>query len=155
MSRYILIQDFCRKHDVTPSNLYVRKSLGTIPGSAFKKIPGNASLIDEEFFEKRKLFKRKVWLECHDYYYFLTMYSTDSDLAWWLHRVDGSISIDSWTSFICNRLFSEQDDDITDYRVSRLFYAFYRYSRWLIRGIFIRGQMPRWKRDIYVLLDKY
>jgi len=130
--------------------------VGTLPISVFKEgLKRGQRLINEEFFIRRREFKKKVWLESHDMYYFLTKHNTRLDLARLLHKVDVSITVETWNSFLAVTLFLLQRDDVMSYNVNGLMWKFYRYARWLIRALFIKVEVPPNKRDLSILLDRF
>jgi len=132
-----------------------KKSVGNIPSCAFASNGKKFKLIDVNFFLKRQDFVRKVWLNSHDNYYFLTRYISTNELCFLLNKIDGSISKGVWNSFIHNNLFLNGGQGLSDYRIKRIRWAFYRYSRWLIRGLFILANVKPQHRDISVLLDRH
>ena len=86
MSDIITIQDFCERHDAFATTIYVRKTKGHINPSAFSLNCEGVVMISESFFIRRKAFQKKIWLESHDFYYFLTKHMNEADLCRMLHK---------------------------------------------------------------------
>jgi hypothetical protein len=157
VSKFISVIDFIEKYDLNISSIYVQKGKKIIPESVFKKISERKLLVDESFFTRRLDFRRRLWLESHNNYFFLTKHITAWKLAKILNRVDSSLSVDSWNVFMSSRLFATLPTSITSFRTTEVLYKFYRYTRWIIRGLFIKygRYVPDRKKIIARVLDNY
>jgi len=155
VSKFILLEEFIEKHDVNLNVLYVNKGKNFYPDAVFLKQAKRKMLIDENFFIKRCVFKKKVWNESHDFYFFLTRHISNLQLARLLYKIDKKHSVHSWNNFLAVTLFGLRREDILSYKVEGLTMKFYRYSRWLIRALFVKVGIPLEKRDIKVLLNRY
>lgn len=155
MTSMLRVDDFAYRYEVSVSNVYVKKSEGLIAPYAFSKNSGGSVYVNEDFFLRRKEFKKKVWLQSHDMYYFLTKHLSDTAVSKLLNKIDNSISYESWNTFLATALFSNSITSILSYQVNDLAWKFYRYARWLIRAIFIKAGIPPKNRDIAIILDNY
>jgi len=154
MSALLKIETFSKKYDVSIANVYVQKAEGKIAPSVFTMHNKGCMFINEDYFLRREEFKKKVWLESHDMYYFLTLHSRDADLVRWLCKIDDTVEFHTWQMFISRNLFMPSYSSILSCRVEGLAWKFYRFARWLIRAIFIKSGVRLENRDIKVLLDK-
>ena len=155
MCKLMSIESFAEKHNVNTSTVYAGKSNGVYNGYAFQTRQKEHDLINESFFVRRYKFKRKVWLESHDLFYFLTRHMKAVQLSELLHKMDKNHSPESWNHFQSKTLFAFQSESILNYRVDGMSMKFYRYARWLVRGLFILKRVKPEHRDLKVLLDKY
>jgi len=155
VSKFVPIDDFIENYDTNLNALYQNKHIGIIPSFVFITFKRGETFIDEEFFIRRVEFRNRVWLESHDMYFFLTKHNSRVYIAELLHKIDDSVSIDTWNSFLHTALFRSPKDSILFYQVRGLAMKFYRYARWLIRALFIKTRVPLAKRDINIILDRY
>lgn len=153
MSKLISVEDFGEKYEQDPNYIYVMRYNGVIPDEVLVKKSSRRSLVDESYFVRRKEFKKRIWNESHDNFYFLTKHLASFQLALLLHKVDPLVSRDTWNSFISVTLFSFGNDSIFSYKPSMLQWKFWRYSRWLIRAAFVLVDVKPINRDIDVLLE--
>jgi len=156
MPRWIKVVDFAEKHNFNVNIIYVDKHKGKIPESAFLKSK-DSFFIDESFFTKRLDFRKRLWLEAHDAYYFLTKHKSLTDIAKILNRIDPSFTYMSWVTYMSGTLFASLPSSITIFKTTELLYKFYRYTRWIIRGIFIKfGRfVPDRRKLVASVLDNY
>ncbi len=152
MCSFIKIATFADKYDLTIDNVYVQKS--KVSPLAFRKSARDRTQVDETHFLRRKNFKKKVWLESHDMYYFLARHLTDVDISRLLVSVDPSVNVTTWNIFLNRTLFMTDESSIMHMKVYGLSWKFYRYARWLVRAIFKKAGVRVENRDIKVLLDK-
>ena len=120
---------FCEKHNITKENLY------STCRHLYVKID-NKNYIDEDFFIKRQEFRKKVWLQSHDYYYMLSYFLRDYTMAKILSRYTG-IKQTSWSSFLNKDLFSLAwlDGSILNYKIPMKQWAFFRVTSFLVKGL--------------------
>lgn len=155
MKKFIPFKEFEHFYGEAPLHkLYMMRKYGSIQPSAFSK-KDNILLLDINFLFRRKDFQRKVRSEAHDNFYFLTQHNSYSYIAKLLFKIDDSHSVHCWITFLSSGLFRSADDDILSYKTDMMLMKFYRYSRWLIRGLFVIKNVKPWNRDINVLLDMY
>ena len=154
VSKWIKVAVFAEKHNVLLNSIYVKRSIGVLPKSIFKKIPKDGLYIDENYINRRNAFKKKVWLESHNNYYFLTKNFSPYYLSKMLNIIDPTKSIDNWNNFMSRYLFSVVDRSYLTYKIKDTLYKFYRYTRWIIQIAFRKLNIPMEKRDILVLIDR-
>lgn len=157
VSKWIKAIDFAEKHGFSVAIIYTDKHNGKIPESAFSLNNDGHYLIDESFFSRRLDFRKRVWLEAHDNYYFLTKHSTLTDIAKILNRIDPSQSVNCWVAYMSSALFASLPTSITVFKTTELLYKFYRYTRWIIRGLFIKygRYVSDRKKIVASVLDNY
>ena len=157
VNKWIKAIDFAEKHGFSVAIIYTDKHNGKIPESAFSINNDGHYLIDENFFIRRLDFRRRLWLESHDNFYFLTKYISPWELAKILNRVDPSYSVDSWNVFMASRLFATLPTSVTIFKTPTSLYNFYRYTRWIIRGLFIKygRYVSDRKKIVASVLDNY
>jgi len=153
--KFIPFREFGNIYGQTQLNkLYVMRSRGEVLPSAFST-DKKTLLVDINFFILRKELQTKVWLESHDNFYFLTRHMSASFISELLFKLDDSHSVDSWNVFLNKQLFSVLSESILAYKTEGMILKFYRYSRWLVRSLFILEKVKPQHRDISVLLDRY
>jgi len=156
-SSWIKVGEFCDKYNCSINSIHAGKFNGRYPPSVFKFLTARILLINENWFLRRVLFVRKVWLEAHDAYYFLTKHLSIFELSTLLCKIDDSKTVESWNVFFNKSLFSPLNDNIVNVFMSMALYKFHRHSRWLIRGLFIisgRFVLDR-KKVVNNILDNY
>jgi len=154
VSKWIKVAVFAEKHNVLLNSIYVKRCESILPKSIFKKIPKDGLYIDENYINRRNAFKKKVWLESHNNYYFLTKNFSPYYLSKMLNITNPSISIDNWNNFMSRYLFSVVDRSYLACRIKKTLYRFYRYTRWIIQMAFRKLKIPVKNRDIMVLIDR-
>jgi len=153
--KFIPFREFGNIYGQTQLNsLYVMRCKNEIPTVAFA-LDKKTNLVDVNFFVRRKKFQTKVWLEAHDNYFFLTRHMSASFLSKLIFEIDDTHTIDSWNMFFHKTLFRSMKENILAYMIDGMLMKFYRYSRWLIRGLFILANVKPQHRDTSVLLDRY
>ena len=145
------INDFSDKYKVSAGAIYVGKHNGSLSSNAFKA-QYNSLFVDEEYFIRRERFKRKVWLESHDMFYFLTKHLSILEVASMLSEFSGKKS--NWSSWMNGPLFQIDDTSIINCKVNSKAWEFYRIARWIIRRLFVKARVPVSKRDITILLER-
>ena len=137
MPRYLKMNVFADKYGLDENMLYVMRSAGRLPKNIFVRPKPREMMVDELFFTRRQVFKKKVWLENHDNFFMLTENHSMRDLARLILKVEGleinDKNLSTWDTFLGDRLFRLIDDSITDYKLSPMTWKFYRISRWLIQ----------------------
>ena len=146
-AKMILKGDFCEKYGVDNNTFYV---------SIFKKASKPMSTkhsIDENFFIRRKEFSKRVWLQCHENYYFLSRHLKDYELSKILSIFTSNIQ--SWSTFISTNMFTTIDErGIFDYKVKPKMWQFFRLTTAIIRKIFKIARVKRENRDLSVLIER-
>jgi hypothetical protein len=132
-SSFIDLNDFCEKYDLNRNSFDSMRSRGFFPKHIFRGSK-RYTQVDENYFWLRKQKIKSMWLKAHDNYYSLMEhFTTESELAKTLHKLDKSKSSSTWGDFIYNHLFRILSDGITDVKINKRLYFFLRYSNWLIR----------------------
>ena len=152
MKKFITVDDFSGKYDKPKGQISVMKHSGSIPVQALSKI-GTKWYIDENYFIRRLEFANKVWLECHDMYYFLNGDSENNELAKKVHKIDGTRSFEAWQGFILHSLFSRSELNIFKIKVNPLMWKFFRAARHIVNREFIVRGVPKENRNIRDILD--
>jgi len=153
-NHYILLVDFCAKHDISRTNVHVQNSLGRFDDRAIKSAGhGTYSYINEQYFVRRKQFKFYVWDTNHTMYYFLRTTMKNSDLARLLAE-QTSMTATSWATWMSTTMWYTNDSSILDYKVSDNSWAFFREVRAIIRQMFRKLNIPMKNRDLETLLMK-
>jgi hypothetical protein len=131
---------FCEKYDVDKALLYVLIHQGSAPRTILKKY-GKETIVDEEWFTSRIDFKHKIRNLAHSYYYFLSKHLSDLSIGRALNKIDSSVNPECWSVFMSTTLFSLQSDSITDVRIRKKTWKFYKLCRMIIRELLkIKGQ---------------
>ena len=110
---------------------------------------GKAGQIDEKYYIRRYKFKLKVMNEIQERYYFLNSKLKDIEIARLLAMADGNTrqsNLNSWSRFIRIHLFTEQPENILDYRITDMQYRAYRYFSWIVNILYRQCSIPRNKR---------
>lgn len=150
----IKVQDFCDKHDISRNLVYIKIFNGLQKEAYFKD--KKDLYINEEFLHKRVLFKKQSLNKMHDNYYFLSMFFSDSSIARMIYKIDNTIPLTSWMTFMSHVLFSlSSNKEIFDTRLSSREWKFYRCTRWIINAIFIKYKVKKEFRNVSLLLDNY
>lgn len=141
---------FNERYSLPKNTIHVGKSKGTINASAFEKIK-NSIMIDEKFFIRRVGFKKRVWLEAHDFYYWLSKHLKDTQMSELLAKIDGDESqdcINNWNMFIHKTLFYRPESSVLVYKISPTLWKFWRYGRWIFNALHRLRGIQKNKRDI-------
>ena len=126
---YILASDFIEKYNIS-SSLYAQRK------SKFKERKNKdvfrGFYVDENYFTSRQKFIRRVELEAHSYFYFLSEYYNLSDMAKLLSKnLKTKTSSQSFLVFLSENLFSIKNNrSIFNYNISTRLWDFYRWARW-------------------------
>ena len=157
VSKLISLPDFAEKYNVGIGIVYTDRHKGKLPESIFYKSSNRKHFIDESFFIRRLDFRKRLWLEAHDNFYFLTKHSSLTDIAKILNRIDSSQSVNCWITYMSSALFASLPTSITVFKTTELLYKFYRYTRWIIRGLFIKygRYVSDRKKIVASVLDNY
>jgi hypothetical protein len=152
---FISSSNFIAKYELHKNSINVYKSIGNINPRAFKKIE-KENFVDEKYFLRRVEFKKKVWLQSHDFYFWLSKHFIDNHIARLFAIMDGDDSdraVNVWNMFLYKTLFYRVEGSILSYYISPTFWKFWRYARWIfnhfhkIRGVSFKN------RDIERLLS--
>jgi len=153
VSSFLSVEDFAEKYEIKPTSVYVFRLNNDVPDGVFVKESRYGLMVDENYFIKRDEFRKSVWLASHDMFHYFTEHIAESDLAYLLNKVDESVSINTWVSFLSTNLFRMDDSSILSFKISDNGWKFFRYVRWLIRAVFIKNGVPSNKRDLSIVLD--
>ena len=144
------VETFSEVYGVSKESIYTAKSTGTLPEGAFR-IENKTVYMNTKFFDRRVKFRKRVWLESHDNYFFITKTINEYTLANMLSRWVGG-SQQSWAVFMSQDLFSPNTKSILRYQVSGRLWLFFRLTSWLIQIMFKRLGVPKEKRDKEVMI---
>lgn len=126
---FITVKDFTEKYE-TDDNL-VYSYLGRFENTGFYiERKGKPNLVDENYFIRRKNFKRFIWMRSHEYYFAMTENNTQYAIAGLLSKYMGG-NKRSWNSWMSQALFSLSmlDSSIADTKLPLLNWKFYRFCR--------------------------
>ena len=139
---FMTISQFEEKYEVCKNTVQSFLGQNTNTGYYIQR-KGSYNLIDENYFLRRKEFKKRIWLENHKDYYILTEKHNQFTLAGVLSDVLGS-SKRSWNSWMNDGLFSLSavDGSIVDTKVSTRHWKFYRFCR-ALKNITLRVENER------------
>ena len=126
---FMTISQFEEKYEVCKNTVQSFLGQNTNTGYYIQR-KGSYNLIDENYFLRRKEFKKRIWLENHDSFFILTEKHSQFTLAGVLSEFLGS-SKGSWNTWMDNGLFSLStvDGSIVDTKVSENHWKFYRFCR--------------------------
>lgn len=150
------VADFAEKYELSVRSIYIRRHVGTMGKNLFKE-KDNLLCVDEKAILKRTAFRRKVWLESHERFYFLTKHLSTLELCTLLAKIEGDATrqkIYQWNTWIAVDLFSIQDNSIVNYRVNDKAWKFYRYTGWIIQMLFRTAKIPTNKRKLDKLIER-
>jgi len=105
--------------------------------------------VNEREIVRRRHFHNHVKDTCQQHFFLLNRYFNVSEIAWMLNRIDKSSTEKTWIFFMNETLFRVTDDSsIFAYKIKRLMWKFFRYTRWLLMGIFRLGSYKYGNVDI-------
>ena len=147
--KWVTVKAFCQNHNLSKESVETNKSTGRFPKEIFKKEKGALTLIDENWYIRRKEFALKAKMATHDLYYLLEEHFNSSDIAKEICRQIGKdIDYRSLVVYFKQGMFYGDTDTITDINLSRNRVAMYRYWWKIERRLRRRGT------SIEKILDK-
>ena len=130
----VSLVQFCDTFGLTENNVHVARHKGLLPKELFVK-GRDGVLIDSSYIIRRYEFKKRVVNKCHEFYYFLSRYFTDSEMGRILYKIDNSRNAQNWTVFVNSAMFAYPEFPILSFKINELMWAFFRYMRWLFACI--------------------
>lgn len=146
MANYILREDFIELYGTSVTALQHLVRNEYIPKEVSIRQDGEI-YIDIDWFVRRLTFKKKIWLQNHEMYFFLSRAMTDTEIALALQLVTG-ITETSWRTWLNAKLFALLPSGGIDYKISKRHYLFNRVASWLIRAAFKKLNIPKDKRSL-------
>ena len=143
---------FGEKYRVDPQTIHRGRRNGTINSSAFY-IPDKEKVLHvrEEFFIRRREFKKRVQMQNQDMYFYLEEFFSISDISFGIAKIY-DVNANSMREYLEKDLFiSPMKESIATYRIGEREYNFMRYGRRVLRYLKMKyGQSI----DIEKLLDR-
>ncbi len=131
----MLISLFCEKYDLKPTNLYVFKSDGKLPAHIFyKPLNSKHMYIDENYFIRRKNFKKRVKRYNEDVYYYLTQYLSILQIVELICKLY-PIEPSSVQILLYERLFMVDRSSILSTKISKAEWVLFKYGHLLERNL--------------------
>jgi len=129
----LLIPDFNEKYGLGDDYIATLKSTGGIPKSIISGSRGNY-YIEENYFVKRKEFKRKVNLFNQDMYYYVTEHYLESEYAEAVSEYTGcsKTSIITW---LARGLFSPDKTTLLNYKIPNSEWNLFKFNRMMIQRL--------------------
>jgi hypothetical protein len=141
---------FCEKYNIEPSGFYMSRLNSQFPKDVCYYIDRDDILyVDEQYFIRRKEFKKKVINFNQDFYYLLEEHMSDAAIAE-LITIDQDITKTSAQVFLNTRLWRLDTETILSTKVSKINWAMYRIGHWFLNRI---NRYKRDKIDIGSILD--
>ena len=125
------LQTFCHIFEVSTNNFYVMHNLHKYPTIAVKRV--NKSLvINEKYFLKRQVFKKKMYDKATENYFILEATMLPSDIVkYMVSKTDYKRT--QWNTWIYTSMWRKLQNGILSHKVSKYHIAFVRHTNALIR----------------------
>ena len=131
---YLSIDTFCSKYGGNYQSITSQKSMGYYPESIFKYNGKRELYIDENYFTRRKEFRRRIQLYNQEMYYFLIdSFTSEAHIGRVVNEMYG-VNAETMSVFLNAKLFSTLDSMFKN-KVSETEWAFNKFCRVLIRDI--------------------
>ena len=129
MANYITAIKFCKLHDLSIDTVYAYAH----NHKNCKHITKNGSTImyDNDYFEGKQREIKKLWLACHDYYYYITEKLSLSTLALarLIYADYPEHSLDSWYQYLVDGLWNRVDT-VSILRIQSGYGKLYKLTEW-------------------------
>jgi hypothetical protein len=146
------MEQFCENFDVHDAHIYSNISSGYYPREILT-YDGRTVFVDHNYFVRRYEFAKKVYHEAQDYYYILTRYMSQYELAGLISEYLGRDQ-SSWNTYMqCNLFVISRT--LTSPKIPEKTWQFWRFTKSLLRSIIrLRNHKFRYHPDKKQLVFK-
>ena len=140
-SKFVKVEDFAKEFDLSRNLIDVSRHNDKMPKHTFKTGERGETLIDKNYYVRRKNFQLKIINRCHDMYYELSEDFCDNELSKLMYILNGDKkTISGWSTFISNNLFMLPPREVHLNRIRESVWLFYNTMKCFL---------PRWRKAKY------